>query len=111
MNSKEFSADFGCALDTPMNPSNKCSVWSSLKLSPPPPVRKYDSSYNMLSSFYKDDIHGEMAKKDEDKFPRHKEQLEPRSSKRKYSSSEYQKDLQKSEQLQSLWSLLSGPLG
>ena len=29
MNSPEFSADFGCKLDSPMNPSSKCSVWSS----------------------------------------------------------------------------------
>jgi hypothetical protein len=29
MNSPEFASDFGCKLDTPMNPSSKCSVWSS----------------------------------------------------------------------------------
>ena len=29
MNSPEFSADFGCKLDSPMNPRRKCSVWST----------------------------------------------------------------------------------
>ena len=29
MNSNEFATDFGCKLDTPMNPKSKCSVWSS----------------------------------------------------------------------------------
>ena len=29
MNSYEFAKDFGCKLDTPMNPKSKCSVWTS----------------------------------------------------------------------------------
>ena len=29
MNSKEFAKDFGCKIDTPMNPKSKCSVWTS----------------------------------------------------------------------------------
>lgn len=26
-NSKEFSSDFNCPVDSKMNPKNKCSVW------------------------------------------------------------------------------------
>ena len=29
MNSNEFAKDFGCKLDSPMNPKSKCSVWTS----------------------------------------------------------------------------------
>ena len=29
MNSNEFAKDFGCKIDTPMNPKSKCSVWTS----------------------------------------------------------------------------------
>ena len=29
MNSNEFAKDFGCKIDTPMNPKSKCSVWAS----------------------------------------------------------------------------------
>ena len=29
MNSREFAKDFGCKIDTPMNPKSKCSVWTS----------------------------------------------------------------------------------
>ena len=29
MNSNEFAKDFGCKINTPMNPKSKCSVWTS----------------------------------------------------------------------------------
>ena len=50
MNSREFAADFGCPLESPMNPSKKCSVWTT----PTPfdtlePEKKNDLKFGLQS--------------------------------------------------------------
>ena len=48
MNSHEFAADFGCKLDSPMNPKTKCSVWTTPALAKDHSSTKHEKKHSII---------------------------------------------------------------